>query len=158
MRDSALGLQILDEELQFRFRFALYAEGAGDVALGHPRRRSLAVRRGRAANEGDQVLARRERDGSRLHDAVSGACRAPTYFLILQGFHFLRGRKNRAPWPKVSSMVQGNKPGRSAPPGATAQAAAFSILSSVNSFIGASSLRSTMRASGRDLIQFPTAE
>jgi hypothetical protein len=35
---------------------------------------------------------------------------------------------------------------------------AFSILSSVNSFIGASSLRSTIRASGREAIQFPTVE
>jgi len=35
---------------------------------------------------------------------------------------------------------------------------AFSILSSVNSFIGGSSLHSIMRASGRESIQFPTAE
>ena len=81
------------------------------------------------------------------------------YFLILQGFQFLKGRKRRATRAKVSSMVQGNK--RVAPRPArtpTAQPAAFSILSSVNNFIGESSLRSTMRASGRDAIQFPTAE
>ena len=97
MRDSAFGLQILDEELQFRFRFALHAEGAGNVAFGDSGGRSLAIGRGRAANEGDHLLARRERSGSRLHGAVNGAFRAPTYFLILQGFHFLRGRKRRAP-------------------------------------------------------------
>ena len=87
-RDSAFGLQILDEELQFRFRLALHAEGAGDVALGDSRRRALAIGRGRAADEGHQLLARRERGGSRLHGAVSGAWRAPMYFLILQGFQF----------------------------------------------------------------------
>ncbi len=74
MRDSALGLQILDEELQFRFRFALHAEGAGNVALGDLSRRSLAIGRGRAANERDHLFARRQRGGFRLHGAVNGAC------------------------------------------------------------------------------------
>ena len=97
MRDSAFGLQILDEELQFRFRVALHAEGAGNVAFGDSGGRSLAIGRGRAANVGDHFLARRQRSGSRLHGAVNGAFRAPTYFLILQWFHFLRGRKSRAP-------------------------------------------------------------
>ena len=45
-RDGAVGLEILDEELQVRFRFALDAEGARDVAFGDARRRSLAVGRG----------------------------------------------------------------------------------------------------------------
>ncbi len=93
MRDSALGLQVLDEELQSCFRVALHPEGAGDVAFGHSGGRSLAVGRGRAANIGDHVLARRERSGSRLHGLMNGAFRAPAYFLILQWFHFLRGRK-----------------------------------------------------------------
>ena len=63
--DGAFGLKVLDEELQFRFRVALYAEGAGDVALGHLAGGPLAVGRGRAADEGDQFLARRQCSGSR---------------------------------------------------------------------------------------------
>ena len=108
VRDSAFGLQILDEDFQFRFRFALHAEGAGNVAFGDSGGRSLAIGRGRAANVGDHLLARRQRGGSRLHGAMSGACRAPTYFLILQRFHFSRAAK-ADPTCNVSSMVQGNK-------------------------------------------------
>ncbi len=88
VRDSAFGLQILDQELQSRFRVALHAEGAGNVAFGHSGGRTLAIGRGRAANVGDHFLARRQRSGSRLHGAVNGAFRAPTYVLILQRFHF----------------------------------------------------------------------
>ena len=97
MRDSAFGLQVLDEELQFRFRVALHAEGAGDVALGDPRGRSLAIGRGRAANEGDHFLARRQRSGSRLHGAVNGASSSADVFFDFARVPFLRGRKRRAP-------------------------------------------------------------
>src|SRR5271166_692964 len=63
--DRALGLQVLDDELELRLRFALHPEGARDVALGDARRRLLAVRRGLAADEGDELLTRRQsgRDG-----------------------------------------------------------------------------------------------
>ena len=61
--DGALGLQILDDELQFRFCLALHAEGAGDVALGDPRGRPFAFGRGRSADEGYELLARRKRGG-----------------------------------------------------------------------------------------------
>jgi hypothetical protein len=56
-------------------------------------------------------------------------------------------------------MAQGNKRPASPWPTPAAQPPdAFSILMSVNKFIGASSVRSTTRASGRESIQFPTAE
>ena len=156
-RDRALGLQILEEELQFRLGFALDAEGAGDVALGDARRRALAVGRRRSADEGDHLLARRKRSGSRLSHAAVGLRRAPTDFLILQGFHF-SGRRKR-PDMKLGSTAQGYKPELPGDGGRAAQRPpAFSILSSVNSFIGASSRRSTIRASGREPIQSPTAE
>ncbi len=153
-RHRAFGLQILEDELQFRLGFALHPEGAGDVALGDPRGRALAVGRRSSADEGHHLLARRKRRGSRFSRAAVGLRRAPTDFLILQGFHF-SGRRKR-PNIKVSSTAQGNKP---EPLDDAAQGAlAFSILSSVNIFIGASSLRSTIRASGREPIQSPTVE
>ena len=96
-RDGAFGLQILDEELQFRFRLALHAEGAGDVALGDPRGRPLAVGRRRAADEGHDLLARRERGGFWLHGAMSGACRAPTVFFDFARVPFLKGRQKARP-------------------------------------------------------------
>ncbi len=87
-RDGAFGLQILDEELQFRFRLALHAEGPGNVALGDPRRRALAIGRGRAADEGHELLARRERGGSRLRGSAGDLRRAPMGGSILQGVQF----------------------------------------------------------------------
>src|SRR5208283_3163559 len=57
--DRALVLQILDKQLQLGLRLALDAESPGDVALGHPRWRFLAVWRRRPANEGDKLIARR---------------------------------------------------------------------------------------------------
>ena len=79
-RDGALGLQVLDEELQLRLGFALDAEGAGDVALGDPRGRAFAIGRRRSADEGHDLLARRQRRGSRLSRAAVGLRRAPTDF------------------------------------------------------------------------------
>ena len=87
-RDRAFGLQVLEDELQFRLGFALDAEGAGDVALGDPRGRSLAIGRWRSADEGHHLLARRKRRGPRFSRAAVSLRRAPTDFLILQGFHF----------------------------------------------------------------------
>ena len=97
MRDSALGLQILDEELQFRFRVALHAEGAGDVAFGDSGGRSLAIGRGRAANIGDHVLARRERSGSRLHGAYERRFPSADVFFDFAMVPFLKGPQKARP-------------------------------------------------------------
>ena len=113
MRDSAFGLQVLDEELQSCFRVALHAEGAGDVAFGHSGGRSLAVGRGRAADIGDHVLARRERSGSRLHGAYERRFPSAGVFFDFAMVPFLKGPQKRAPRAvNVSSMVRGNKPRR----------------------------------------------
>ena len=69
-RDCAFGLQVLEDELQFRLGFALDAEGAGDVALGDPRGRALAVGRRRSADEGHHLFARRKHRGSRFSRAA----------------------------------------------------------------------------------------
>ena len=104
-RDGALGLQILDEELQLRFRFALDAEGARDVALGDARGRSFAIGRRPAADEGDELLARRQRGGSRSA-AARRPWRAPMFFDFAR-VPLLGPRKR--PRAKVSSKAHGNK-------------------------------------------------
>ena len=89
-RDGAFGLQILEDELQSRLGFTRDAEGASDVALGDPRGRPLAIGRWRSADEGHHLLARRKRRGPRFSRVSVSLRRAPTDFLILQGFHFSR--------------------------------------------------------------------
>ena len=97
MRDGAFGLQVLDEELQFRFRVALHAKGAGDVAFGDSRGRPLAIGRGRAANESDHFLARRQRSGSRLHGAAERRFPSADVFFDFAKVPFLKGPQKRAP-------------------------------------------------------------
>ena len=85
-RDRALVLEVLDEKLEAGLGVALHAEGAGDVALGDMGGRLLAVRRRRAADEGDQLLARRQ-GGFTRRAGASAFRRAAMGIMILQTFH-----------------------------------------------------------------------
>ena len=64
---------------------------------------------------------------------------------------------DRPPCLNASKFLRA-RPRRPACPAVVHRPSVFSILSSVNSFNGASSLRSTIRASGRASIQSPTVE
>ena len=93
-RDGAFGLQILEDELQFRLGFPLDAESAGDVALGDPRGRALAVGRRRSADEGHHLLARRKRRGSRFSHAANRPSACADGFFDFARLPFLRAAEN----------------------------------------------------------------
>ena len=154
--DRALRLQVLDEELQFRLGLALDAEGAGDVALADPRGRPFSIGGRRSAEESHELVARRERGRPRRCLAATFGPRRGTLWSC-KGFTL---RAAEAPHGERKF----NAPRKQAAAQPTAENAsvqcpfAFSILSSVNSFMGGSSARSTMRASGCEAIQSPIVE
>ena len=89
-RDRALGLKIPDEHFELGFLFALDAEGAGDVALGDPRRRLLAIRARRAPPMKASKLLPRRQPGAAAYRRLRRRIRT-----ALQGRRFSQERDSR---------------------------------------------------------------